>query len=860
MTEKCLTINRVAARAFVAMVWLAMVCLALPTFAQQSKTVSQGPEVIKEFKHDSGPLLREIAPLLPEFSAPIEREIENHVGPVQHFNHPLVQKDEVLQTEDKSPRLQTPNFSLEFDGLGFGDAFFCSCMPPDNDGAAGTTQYVQYINLTYAVYDKSGNMVLGPLGGNSFWSGFGGSCENDNSGDPVVRFDAAAQRWVVAQFAINSAAPDYECIAVSQTADATGAYNRYAFPSTRFPDYPKFGVWPDAYYFTFNNFTILAGGSGGSFVGANVCAADRTNMLAGNAATMHCFQRSANDASLLPSDLDGPTPPPAGTPNFFMELDPSGADLDMFKFHVDFTTPANTTFTGPTKIPVAAFTPLCGSSGFCVKQPTSGSDLLEALADRLMYRLVYRNFGDHTTLLATHSVQAGSSGGARWYEIRNPETTPTVFQSGTFAPDSQYRWMPAMAMDQNQDIFVGFSRSGSAAGQFPSLVYAGRTPSDPPGTLESEVVLKAGAGSQISLYARWGDYTSVTVDPTDDCTFWFSEEYEKASGGFNWSTAIGTFSFPGCSGSASPSFTLNAAPNTATVSQGSSSVPVMISVVPANGFSGSVTLNASGLPSGVTAAFGTNPTTSTSTLTFTATATAATGPATVTVTGMSGSLTANTSVTLTVNATVGGAVVTLTPTTLKWNTIVVGVTGSAKTVTLKNTGTATLNISNITISGDFSQVPVSKQCVGTVLAGASCFIKVDFTPTQTGLRSGTISISDNAADSPQTVPLSGTGGAQASLTPASATYAAQKTGTTSAAKVFTLTNHQSIALNGVAISTTGDFSVSTTTCGTSVAALGHCTISVVFTPTQTGTRTGTLSVSDSAMGSPQTSNLTGTGK
>jgi hypothetical protein len=191
----------------------------------------KGPLVIREVKHDTGPLLREIAPLLPEFSTPSEHEIENNVNPNHHWSN-RVQKDTMLQTEENSPALQTPNFGLEFDGAGFGDSFFCYCMPPDNDGAAGTTQYVQYINVEYQVFDKSGNTVLGPLSGNAFWSGFGGSCQADNSGDPVLRFDAAAQRWVVAQFAINNSGPDYECVAVSTTADATGSYNRYAFPFT----------------------------------------------------------------------------------------------------------------------------------------------------------------------------------------------------------------------------------------------------------------------------------------------------------------------------------------------------------------------------------------------------------------------------------------------------------------------------------------------------------------------------------------------------------------------------------------------------------------------------------------------------
>ena len=846
-----MTTKRVAVVTF-----LTMVCLALPTFPQQSKVVTKGPIVIKEFKHDTGPLLREVAPLLPEFGTPSEHEIENNVNPNNPWSN-KVQKDPVLQTAENSPSLQTPNFNVEFDGIGYGDNFFCNCMPPDNDGAPGTTQYVQYVNLTYEVFDKSGNTLLGPLSGNDFWSGFGGSCETGNSGDPIVRFDAAAQRWVVAQLGLASSGPDFECVAVSTTADATGSYYRYAFPFNDFPDYPKLGVWPDAYYFTFNNWAF-----GASFVGANACAADRNNMLAGNAATMQCFQQNSDQSSLLPSDLDGATPPAAGTPNFFVELDPDGsANLDMFQFHVDFTTPANSTFTGPTLIPVAAFTPLCNNFGGhrnCVPQPTAGSDLLEALSDRLMYRLSYRNFGDHTTLLVSHSIVAGSSGGVRWYEIHDPETSPTVFQSGTFAPDSQWRWMPSVAMDQNQDIAVGFSRSGSGSGQYPSIVYAGRAPSDPLGTLESEVVLVAGEGSQISGdVERWGDYTSMTVDPTDDCTFWFTEEYLKSTAlnmGSYWSTAIGSFIFPGCSGT--PNFSLSAPPNSVTVTQGSSGTST-ITIAPVNGFSGNVTLSASGLPSGVTAAFNPNPTTSTSTLTLTVSATAAAGTSPVTITGVSG-----TTNTTTLNLTVSNLApaVTLSPTSLTFTTVVVGETSTAKPVTVTNTGSAALDISSITASGAFAQAASTKPCGSTLAVGKNCKIEVTFTPTQVGSNTGTLSIYDNASNSPQTVPLSGTGGAPAALTPASMTFPLTADGTSSAAKVFTLTNHQNVALTGVSISTIGDFSVSSTTCGTGVNALGTCTIDVVFTPTEVGTETGTLSVYDSASNSPQTAALSGTGE
>lgn len=599
------------------------------------------PIVVKELKHDTGPLLREVAPLLPEFSIPAEHEIQNNVNPHHRWqNH--VQKDRVLQREEISPRSQTPNFGVEFDGIGVGGSF-CNCMPPDNDGAVGTTQYVQYTNAAYQVFDKSGNSLLGPFAGNRFWAGFGGACQSDNSGDPVIRFDAAAQRWVVSQFAINNSAPDYECVAVSTTADATGSYHRYAFAFNDFPDYPKMSVWPDAYYFTFNNFNI----AGTAFVGADVCAADRSKMLSGAAATIQCFQQDSNHFGMLPSDLDGPTPPAAGTPNFVLELDPWGsANLDLFKFHVNFTNPASSTFTGPTLIPVAPFTPLCNTQyrGACVPQPTADSDLLESLGDRLMWRVVYRKFSDHSTLLVSHSIVAGSSGGVRWYEIHNPETSATVFQSGTFAPDSQYRWMPAIAMDQNQDIGIGFTRSGPASGEYPSLVYAGRVPGDAAGTLESEVVLKAGAGSQQSGYSRWGDYSSLTVDPTDDCTFWFTEEYEKTTGFFNWSTAIGSFKFPGCP---APNFSVGASPNTLTIAQGASGTST-VTLNPLHGFTGSVSLTTSALPSGVTAGFSPNPMTSSSKATISAAANAVAGNHTVTVNGTGGGLTRIATFTLTV--------------------------------------------------------------------------------------------------------------------------------------------------------------------------------------------------------------------
>ena len=306
-------------------------------------------------------------------------------------------------------------------------------------------------------------------------------------------------------------------------------------------------------------------------------------------------------------------------------------------------------------------------------------------------------------------------------------------------------------------------------------------------------------------------------------------------------------------------FSLGASPASLSIVQGSGGTST-ITVTPTGGFSGSVTLSASGLPNGVTAAFNPNPTTTTSTLTLTASATATTGTSTVTISGVSGSLTETTSLALTVNPSSTGPTVTVSPTSLTWGTFALGATGAAKSVTLTNTGSVTLSISNISTSGDFALATSTKPCGSMLAAGKNCTIKVTFTPTQVGPRTGTLTITDNSPSSPQTVALSGTGGVQAKLTPVTASFGKVSVGTSSPAKVFTLDNLQTVALTGISISTTGDFSVSATTCSTSLGAKSTCTISVVFTPTQTGTRQGTLQVSDSAVGSPQVSTLTGTGK
>ncbi len=292
--------------------------------------------------------------------------------------------------------------------------------------------------------------------------------------------------------------------------------------------------------------------NGNTFAGATTWAFDRAKMLAGLPATAQTFHLSSSYFGLLPSSLDGRTPPPAGSPDYFVSLGTS-TSLNLWKFHADFSNAANSTLVGPSSISVTGFTELCGGLT-CIPQAGTGQKL-DSLADRLMYRLAYRNFGDHEALVVTHSVAPGAGGGGvRWYEIRNPGGTPVVYQQSTYAPDTQYRWMASAAMDRSGDIGVGYSLSSSKIN--PAIAYTGRAASDPLNTLrQAETVLVSGTGSQLPKLSRWGDYSSMVVDPTDDCTFWYTTEYLTTNGTFNWHTRIGTFKFPSCVPLAAPAIT-----------------------------------------------------------------------------------------------------------------------------------------------------------------------------------------------------------------------------------------------------------------------------------------------------------------
>jgi len=611
-----------------------------------------GPEVIELDHSDISLPLRDIAPIPPRFQDNEEHPVKKL--PHRHPFRPLGSRsDPVLQTLAPGPLVSTTP-GLSFDGVGVPN-YGVASAPPDTVGAVGATQYVQWVNTAFAVFDKaSGSMVYGPANGNTLWAGFGGRCESDNDGDPIVVYDQAANRWVMTQFSV-SFQPCFQCIAVSTISYATGTWRRFAYSFPDFNDYPKVGVWPDAYYITYNMFNA----AGTAFLGSKLCAYDRNQMITagGTPGGQQCFQLANTFGGVLPSDWDGATPPPAGAPNYMVAFDDAGLNgLNLWKFHVDWASPGSSSLTGPTKISGAAFTEAC-NGGTCITQPGT-TQRLDSLADRLMFRLAYRNFGDHEALVVNHSVDVSGHSGVRWYEVRSPSATPTLFQQGTFSPDTNHRWMGSMAMDQAGNMLLGYSVSGAVR---PSVRYTGRLATDALGTMQAESELLAGTGVQTgSSLSRWGDYSAMTIDPSDDCTFWYTQEYIKANGAFNWSTRVGSFKFPSCGGvPPPPDFSVSASPSSLTVAQGSSGTST-ITVGSLNGFSSAVTLSASGLPSGVTASFSPNPITpptggsAASTLTVNAAAGAATGTSTVTVTGTSGATTHGASLSLTVTATGGG--------------------------------------------------------------------------------------------------------------------------------------------------------------------------------------------------------------
>ena len=476
--------------------------------------------------------------------------------PIQHrpdfVPHPgPTTPDPVLQTSPGTTA--APAAVTGFDGVAFNGYY-----PPDANSSVSLTQVVQTTNVMLAVYNKTGGLLKGPVALSTFFSGLGNLCDTTDGGDPVVLWDKIAHRWVITQIAYNqNYTTNYQCIAVSQTDDALGAFNLYSFAFSHLPDYPKFGVWSSSdpnntsgsdYYMSANMFSTAL------YFGPVVCAFNGHDMQTGAAARFACAQGTIEHFSLLPSDHDGATPPAPGEPNYFVELGSTNPSttLNMFSFLATWTANSGSLNSPATiALTVPGYSLACGNGGACIPQAGTTTKL-DSLGDRLMYRLSFRKIGDHESLLLNHSVDQGSGvTGIRWYEFRSNSNqtlaqSRSLFQRGTYGgqdANNNHRWMGSIAQDNQGNIAVGYSASGTLV--YPSIRYAGRVPGDPLNTLGLENDILQGNGSETSAN-RWGDYTSLSLDPSDDCTFWYTNEYILPTGGVSWRTRIASFRFPTC--------------------------------------------------------------------------------------------------------------------------------------------------------------------------------------------------------------------------------------------------------------------------------------------------------------------------
>ncbi|MCB2219723.1 MAG: hypothetical protein KQI35_04945 [Bacteroidetes bacterium] len=456
------------------------------------------------------------------------------------LNQKRIQPDPIVQKIYNQAPPDNKAVVQNFDGISntYGVA------PPDTQGDVGLNHYIQMVNNGFQIFDKSGNAVTSPTSLSTLWNNLPGPWNGTNNGDPIVLFDETEGRWLLSQFSLPNYpyGPFYELIAISATSDPLGAYHVYAYSFTDMPDYPKFGIWPDGYYMSINRFVYNSSISNLVFNGCGVVAFEKAQMLMGMPAQMiyFTFSSSSDPWSFLPADLDGPPPAP-GTPNYFTYVDYwSGTDrLRNYQFSANWITPAFSTFIGPWDVNVASI-----NNNFTtdIVQPGT-SQRLDPIEDRLMYRLQYRNFGTYQVMLTNQTVNVGSNmAGVRWYELRNYGSGWNLYQQGTYAPsDSHSRWMASIAMNRNGDIALGYSISSGSLS--PSIRYTGRLSTDPSGTMgQPEGNIITGSGYQ-SGTLRWGDYSCMSVDPADDYTFWYTQEYVNPGGSGAWKTRVASMQF-----------------------------------------------------------------------------------------------------------------------------------------------------------------------------------------------------------------------------------------------------------------------------------------------------------------------------
>jgi len=541
------------------------VCMTLPLLAQATEIA-----VGRSIHHDTSAPMSNVVPLDADAMG------GNKQIPIlqqdSYGRYPdLAEPDGGLQTASPIGARLSPTPAPIVSASGLSDDLNAATIgsrivPPDVNGDIGLDEndnriYIQYINLIWGVYNDSGVLIHGPFAGNSFWQGFGGFCEANNDGDPVVLYDDQAGRWFFSQFSINQG---IQCVAVSTTSDPLGPYHRYAFEVTPggSNDYPKLGVWDDgttgstgqsAYTFTLRDF----GGAGGSFsVSAGVM--ERDAMLVGNPASFVKFINPSNEGQ-LPPHLAGPVPPAGTCPTYWTAVD---AAYDNSPFPndgyrnstlcVDWSNLSNSTYNeGPLVVAGSNFDRFLGNGFSDCISPVLGGEVLDCLAAFTMNRVQYRWFGTYGSVVFNTTVDAGGDrAGIRWAENRSTDGDSGWFlqQDGTYAPaDGLERWMGSVAQDGDGNIALGYSVAGSAL--MPSVRYTSRMAADAAGQMPGgEVSCHEGTGAQTGSSNRWGDYSSMSIDPTDDCTFWYTQEYYETTGSFDFNTRICSFKLDGCGG------------------------------------------------------------------------------------------------------------------------------------------------------------------------------------------------------------------------------------------------------------------------------------------------------------------------
>ncbi len=599
-----------------------------PAFAGTQSSVAASPQhIVSQPQQQSGPLYvvyperHDVSPslstmkgrvLTPKELQEIEKLREITTRPLPKALHAVgtgVGSDPAfVQTSiDGAVSAEMPAPLASFDGI---DNTY-GVLPPDTNGDigydpdSGKKYYFQMVNLGYAVWDvtdpSSPTQVIAPTENNNMWSGFGGVCESHNDGDPVVLFDHLANRWLFSQFALDfDNNKFYECIAVSASADPTGSWNRYSYevPSDLMNDYPKFGVWRDAYYMTANQFDP---NNDWAWAGAGVFAFERSVMLTGGTARMiyvNVGDVTTDYGGMLPADLDG-TAPPEGTPGYFVEWDDStwlGDSQDtlrVWEFHVDWDDPSNSTFGANASydpnytVATANVDPdMCGGNRNCIPQPSGTA--LDAISDRLMNRLAFRVWDDGSfSMVSNHTVDTNGNdhAGIHWFELNWDGSTWSMAQEGVYAPDDNHRWMGSIAMDASHDMALGYSISSDSV--YPSVYFTGRLAGDSAGQMGDEGVFVNGGGSQSHSSGRWGDYSMMGVDPEDGCTFWYTQEYYPSDSSATWYTRIGAFKFDTCTNG--PAGSLEG-----TVTEAGSGDPIAGATVEITDLSVSTTTDASG--------------------------------------------------------------------------------------------------------------------------------------------------------------------------------------------------------------------------------------------------------------------------